>query len=158
MFPGRTPDPHSNAVPLSDTASGVLEFAKNEATALNHHYIGTEHILLGFMRHADSYAAALLGSRTDLQSLRTAVADMFGVGSAAPASLRLPFTPRAANVFRLAQQEAEKYSHPQLTPEHLLLGILREGEGAAAQILMRLGFDLGDLISDVSRSFHSGTD
>jgi ATP-dependent Clp protease ATP-binding subunit ClpC len=157
MLPRRTPDPPSKAAPLSDTASGVLEFAKAEATALNHNYIGTEHILLGLMRHADSDAAAVLGSRTDLQSLRTAVAEMIGVGSAAAASLRLPFTPRAANVLRLAQREVGMYSHPELTPEHLLLGVLREGEGVAAHVLMRLGFDLGNLVSDVSRSFHNGT-
>lgn len=132
-------------------------FADNEATALNHHYIGTTHMLLGFMRHADSYAAELLGSRADLESLCTAVAEMFGVGSTAAASVRLLFTPRATNVLRLAQREVEMYSHPQLTSEHLLLGMLREGEGAAAQILMRLGFDLGDLVSDVSRSIPSGT-
>jgi ATP-dependent Clp protease ATP-binding subunit ClpC len=158
MFRRRTPDPPPKAAPLSDTASGVLEFANTEATALNHNYVGTEHILLGLMRHADSDAAAVLGSRTDLQSLRTAVADMIGVGSAAAANLRLPITPRAANVLRLAQREVEMYSHPYLTPEHLLLGILREGEGVAAQILMRLGFDIGDLVSDVSQSFHSSTD
>jgi ATP-dependent Clp protease ATP-binding subunit ClpC len=158
MFRRRTPDPPSKAAPLSDTASRVLEFAENDATALNHHYIGTEHIVLGLMRHADSHAAAVLASRTDLQSFRNAVTDMIGAGSAAPASSRLPFTPRAANVFRLAQREVEMYSHPQLTPEHLLLGILREGEGVAAHVLMRLGSDLGDLIAEVSRSFHSGTD
>jgi ATP-dependent Clp protease ATP-binding subunit ClpC len=137
---------------MTSAAREVLRFATAEATALNHQYLGTEHILLGLLREANSDAAQILASHGDLETVRARVAHVMGVGSEPPHE-ELPLTPRGAEVLRFARREADmcgKTTH--IAPEHLLLGILREGEGIATQVLLELRVDFGAIRAAASRS------
>jgi ATP-dependent Clp protease ATP-binding subunit ClpA len=137
---------------MTPAAREVLRFATAEATALNHHYVGTEHILLGLLRDANSDAAQILASHGDLETLRARVGQIVGVGSEPPYE-ELPLTPRAAAVLRFARREADMYGKTtHVAPEHLLLGILREGEGMATQVLLELRVDFGAIRAAASRS------
>jgi ATP-dependent Clp protease ATP-binding subunit ClpC len=133
---------------MTPSARAVLGLAEEEARVLNHRFLGTEHILLGLMREADSDAARILASRTTLAQVRSSVEEIVGVDSAAP-SQEPAYTPRAARVVHLAQREADLYGEGRIAPEHLLVGIVREGEGMAFQVLMRLGVELGALLNEV---------
>jgi len=118
--------------------------AQEEARALDHHYIGTEHILLGVIRGGDGVAAETLGALgVLLEPARDQVVKIIGRGEE-PAG-DLPFTPRAKKVLELSRGEAGELGASDVGPEHLLLGIVREGEGVAAQVLTRLDVDLADL-------------
>lgn len=136
---------------MTPAARDVLEHARAEAVALNHHYLGTEHILLGLLREANSDAARIVGSQADLKTVRARVRQIVGVGSEAPHE-ELPLTPRATDVIRLARREAEMYGGTHIAPEHLLLGILREGEGVATQVLLKLQVDFVLVRAATSRS------
>ncbi len=106
---------------------------------LNHVYVGTEHILLGLIHEGEGIAAEALGSlNVSLEAARQQVERIIGRGLAAPTG-HIPFTPRAKTVFELAFREALRLSHDHIGTEHLLLGLIREGEGVGAQILQRLG-------------------
>lgn len=103
------------------------------------------------LRDAHSHAARILASHASLGSVRAQVSEVTVVGS--DASVReLPLTPRAAHVLHLARREAELYAQEYIAPEHLLLGILREGEGIATQVLLKLGIDIGTVRAEASRS------
>lgn len=136
---------------MTPAARDVLGFATAEAAALNHHYLGTEHILLGLLREANSDAARILASHADLETVRARVGQVVGVGSEPPYE-ELPLTPRAAEVLLLARREADMYGKMHIAPEHLLLGIVREGEGIATQVLLKLRVDLGTVRAAASRS------
>ncbi|PVG83491.1 hypothetical protein DDE18_09465 [Nocardioides gansuensis] len=142
------PVPESEMTPA---ARAVLGFAKAEAQRLNHHYLGTEHLLLGIMRDAASDVARILASHADLGSVRTKVSEIVGVGSDASAG-ELPLTPRASKVLHFARREAEMYGERRIAPAHLLLGILREGEGIATHVLLELHIDMGTVRAETSRS------
>jgi ATP-dependent Clp protease ATP-binding subunit ClpC len=115
----------------------ALVLAQEEARALDHHYIGTEHILLGVIRGGDGVAAETLGALgVLLEPARDQVVKIIGRGEE-PAG-DLPFTPRAKKVLELSRGEAGELGASDVGPEHLLLGIVREGEGVAAQVLTRL--------------------
>lgn len=103
------------------------------------------------MRDASSHAARILASHADLGSVRAQVSEVIGVGSDVSGG-ELPLTPRAAQVLHLALREAGMYGEEHIAPEHLLLGILREGEGIATQVLLRLGIDMGTVRAEASRS------
>lgn len=108
---------------------------------MNHGYLGTEHILLGLMRKSDSRAARVLGSRLpDLGVVRQEVLQLTGRGPVV-AIEHVSFTARARVVLEFARREVDLYRMEQVAPEHLLIGILREGEGTAMQVMMRLGVD-----------------
>jgi len=135
-------------------ARRVLILAQDEARALDHHYIGTEHILLGLIHGGDSVAANTLESLgVTLELARDQVVKIVGQG-VEPAG-ELPFTPRAEKVLELSLREA---GDAYVGPEHLLVGLVREGDGVAAQVLVRLGVDLNSLRSQVMMPARADSD
>jgi ATP-dependent Clp protease ATP-binding subunit ClpC len=127
---------------FTDRARRVVVLAQEEARMLNHDYIGTEHILLGLVRERDGVAARALDSlNIKLGAVRREVEDVIGQGQAAPRG-HIPFTPRAKKVLELSLREALQLGHNYIGTEHILLGLIREGEGVAAQVLQKLGADL----------------
>jgi ATP-dependent Clp protease ATP-binding subunit ClpC len=127
---------------FTDRARRVVVLAQEEARMLNHNYIGTEHILLGLIHEGEGVAAKALESMTiSLQGVRDQVQEIIGRGQTAPAG-HIPFTPRAKKVLELSLREALQLGHNYIGTEHILLGLIREGEGVAAQVLQKLGADL----------------
>jgi prophage maintenance system killer protein len=130
-------------------ARQVVVHAQGEARLLNHNYIGTEHILLGLIREHDGIAAKALEScGVSLEAVRAQVEEIIGRGERSPAG-HIPFTPRAKKVLELSLREALQLGHNYIGTEHILLGLIREGEGVAAQILVKLGGDLPHLRQQV---------
>jgi ATP-dependent Clp protease ATP-binding subunit ClpC len=126
---------------FTDRARRVVVLAQEEARMLNHNYLGTEHLLLGLVHEGEGVAARALESLgISLQAVRQQVEEIIGQGQQAPAG-HIPFTPRAKKVTELAQREANDLGHNYVGTEHLLLGLVREGEGVAAQVLVNLGAD-----------------
>ena len=125
----------------TDRARRVVVMAQDEARALNHGYIGTEHILLGLIHEGEGVAAKALESLgISLETLRRQVEEIIGRGPQAPSG-HISFTPRGKKVLDLAQLEASELDHGYIGTEHILLGLVREGDGVAAQVLVRLGAD-----------------
>src|SRR5204863_283202 len=115
---------------------------QEEARMLNHNYIGTEHILLGLIHEGEGVAAKALESLgISLEGVRQQVEEIIGQGQQAPSG-HIPFTPRAKKVLELSLREALQLGHNYIGTEHILLGLIREGEGVAAQVLVKLGADL----------------
>ncbi|MEK9578252.1 MAG: Clp protease N-terminal domain-containing protein, partial [Aquiluna sp.] len=126
---------------FTDKARRVVVLAQEEAKLLNHNYIGTEHILLGLIREGEGVAAkALEALNINLEQVREQVQDIIGQGQQSPSG-HIPFTPRAKKVLELSLREALQLGHSYIGTEHLLLGLIREGEGVAAQVLTKLGAD-----------------
>src|SRR5512135_1149481 len=127
---------------FTDRARRVLVLAQEEARLLNHNYIGTEHILLGLIHEGEGVAAKALESLgISLEAVRSQVEEIIGQGQQAPSG-HIPFTPRAKKVLELSLREALQLGHNYIGTEHILLGLIREGEGVAAQVLVKLGADL----------------
>jgi len=127
---------------FTDRARRVVVLAQEEARMLNHNYIGTEHILLGLIHEGEGVAAKALESMgISLEGVRTQVEEIIGQGQQAPSG-HIPFTPRAKKVLELSLREALQLGHNYIGTEHILLGLIREGEGVAAQVLVKLGADL----------------
>ncbi|MBC7247232.1 MAG: ATP-dependent Clp protease ATP-binding subunit [Actinobacteria bacterium] len=127
---------------FSDRARRVVVLAQEEARMLNHNYIGTEHLLLGLIQEGEGVAAKALESMgISLEAVRNQVEEIIGRGSTAPTG-HIPFTPRAKKVLELSLREALQLGHNYIGTEHILLGLIREGEGVAAQVLTKLGADL----------------
>ncbi|HUH53148.1 MAG TPA: ATP-dependent Clp protease ATP-binding subunit [Microbacteriaceae bacterium] len=127
---------------FTDRARRVVVLAQEEAKSLNHNYIGTEHILLGLIQEGDGVASKALGQLDiSLDAVREQVIDIIGQGQQTPAG-HIPFTPRAKKVLEYSLREALQLGHNYIGTEHILLGLLREGEGVAAQVLIKLGADL----------------
>ena len=127
---------------FSDRARRVVVLAQEEARMLNHNYIGTEHLLLGLIQEGEGVAAKALESiGISLEAVRNQVEEIIGRGSSAPTG-HIPFTPRAKKVLELSLREALQLGHNYIGTEHILLGLIREGEGVAAQVLTKLGADL----------------
>jgi len=127
---------------FTDRARRVVVLAQEEARMLNHNYIGTEHILLGLIHEGEGVAAkALEQLNISLDAVRSQVEEIIGQGQAAPTG-HIPFTPRAKKVLELSLREALQLGHNYIGTEHILLGLIREGEGVAAQVLQKLGADL----------------
>lgn len=127
---------------FTDRARRVVVLAQDEARALNHNYIGTEHLLLGLIHEGEGVAAKALESMDiSLDAVRAQVVEIIGEGQSAPSG-HIPFTPRAKKVLELSLREALQLGHNYIGTEHILLGLLREGEGVAAQVLTKLGADL----------------
>ena len=126
---------------FTDKARRVVVLAQEEAKLLNHNYIGTEHILLGLIHEGEGVAAKALESLgISLDGVREQVQEIIGQGQTAPTG-HIPFTPRAKKVLELSLREALQLGHSYIGTEHLLLGLIREGEGVAAQVLTKLGAD-----------------
>ena len=127
---------------FTDRARRVVVLAQEEARMLSHNYIGTEHILLGLIHEGDGIAAKALESLgISLEAVRAQVEEIIGQGQQAPSG-HIPFTPRAKKVLELSLREALQLGHNYIGTEHILLGLIREGEGVAAQVLHKLGADL----------------
>ena len=134
---------------FTDRARRVVVLAQEEARMLNHNYIGTEHILLGLIHEGEGVAAKALESMgISLDAVRAQVEEIIGQGQQAPSG-HIPFTPRAKKVLELSLREALQLGHNYIGTEHILLGLIREGEGVAAQVLVKLGADLNRVRSTV---------
>ena len=127
---------------FTDRARRVVVLAQEEARLLNHNSIGTEHILLGLIHEGEGVAAKALESLgISLEGVRSQVEEIIGQGGSSPSG-HIPFTPRAKKVLELSLREALQLGHNYIGTEHILLGLIREGEGVAAQVLVKLGADL----------------
>ena len=136
---------------FSERARRVLSLAQEEAQRFNHNYIGTEHILLGLVRETEGVAARVLSSLSvDLTKVRSAVEFIIGRGEK-PAQGEIGLTPRAKKVVELAVDEARRMNHTYIGTEHLLIGLLREGEGVAAGVLESLGVTLDKVRTETHR-------
>jgi ATP-dependent Clp protease ATP-binding subunit ClpC len=127
---------------FTDRARRVVVLAQEEARLLNHNYIGTEHLLLGLIHEGEGVAAKALESLgISLEAVRAQVEEIIGQGQSAPTG-HIPFTPRAKKVLELSLREALQLGHNYIGTEHILLGLIREGEGVAAQVLVKVGASL----------------
>jgi len=127
---------------FTDRARRVVKLAEEEARMLNHNYIGTEHILLGLIREDEGVAAKALESLgISLQAVRQQVGEIIGQGQQVPFEV-IPFTPQSKKVLELSLRESLQLGHSYIGTEHILLGLIREGDGVAAQVLVKLGADL----------------
>jgi ATP-dependent Clp protease ATP-binding subunit ClpC len=134
---------------FTDRSRRVLVLAQEEARLQNHSYIGTEHILLGLVHEQEGVAAhALLRCGITIENARRAVEETIGVGAEPPGGSP-PFTPRAKKVLELSLREALHLGHSYIGTEHLLLGLIREGDGVAVTIIQNLGAELGQLRQEV---------
>jgi ATP-dependent Clp protease ATP-binding subunit ClpC len=128
---------------FTERAQKVLVLAQDEAKRFNHSFVGTEHILLGLVREGEGIAAkVLLSLGVELDSIRSEVEKLIGKGDQRPVNQGVNYTPRAKKVIELAIEEGQNLGHNYVGTEHLLLGLIREGEGIAAQVLVNLGADL----------------
>jgi hypothetical protein len=134
---------------FTDRARRVVKLAEEEARRLDHNYIGTEHILLGLIREGEGVAAKALESLgISLDAVRQQVEEIIGRGQQAPFDV-IPFTPRSKKVLELSLRESQQLGHNYIGTEHILLGLVREGDGVAAQVLVKLGADLNRLRQQV---------
>jgi ATP-dependent Clp protease ATP-binding subunit ClpC len=141
---------------FTERTRDALALAQDEARRLGHEYIGTEHVLLGILRRPDSVGArVLVGRNVRLDAARSAVEQTIGRGDSTAAGER-QLTPRLKRVFELSMKEAKALGHGYVGTEHLLLGILREGEGVAALILRELGMTAEQVRHDVLRIVGKG--
>ena len=135
---------------FTDRARRVVVLAQEEARLLNHSYIGTEHILLGILAEEEGIGAqALVAQGVDLPATRRAIEEMIGPGTSPPPS-HIPFTPRAKKVLEYSLREAIQLKHRHIGTEHLLMGLIREGEGVAPQALQTMGVDLQATMNKVT--------
>jgi len=139
---------------FTDRARRVVVLAQQEARRLDHNYIGTEHILLGLIHEGEGVAARALDSLgISLDAVRQQVEEIIGRGQQAPSG-HIPFTPRAKKVLELSLRESLQLGHDYIGTEHILLGLVREGGGVAAQILVKLGADLNQVRQQVIQLLH----
>ena len=135
---------------FTDRARKVMGLARQEAQRFNHEYIGTEHILLGLVQEESGVAANVLKNMdVDLKKIRIEVEKLVQSGGATVTMGQLPFTPRAKKVLEYALEEASQLGHNYIGTEHLLLGLLRESDGVAAQVLLNLGLKLEEVREEV---------
>jgi ATP-dependent Clp protease ATP-binding subunit ClpC len=139
---------------FTDRARRVVVLAQEEARMLNHNYIGTEHILLGLIHEGEGVAAKALESLgISLEAVRQQVEEIIGQGQQAPSG-HIPFTPRAKKVLELSLRESRQLGHDYIGTEHILLGLIREGDGVAAQVLVKLRADLQRVRQQVIQLLH----
>ncbi len=139
---------------FTERARRVVVLAQEEARMLNHNYIGTEHILLGLIHEGTGVAARALESLgISLQAVRQQVEEIIGQGQQAPSG-HIPFTPRAKKVLELSLREAKQLGRDYISTEHILLGLVREGDGVAAQVLVKLGADMNRTRQQVIQLLH----
>src|SRR5580700_3776628 len=144
-----TPEPMNNFTPR---AQQVLALARKEADRFHHNYVGTEHILLGLIKLGQGVAVSVLQKMgLDLETVRAAVEKQVGTGQEAKAQGSIPYTPRVKKVLALAGKEAKALNHSYVGTEHILLGLLREGEGVAARVLKSLDVDIERTRNEILR-------
>jgi Clp amino terminal domain, pathogenicity island component len=136
---------------FTDRARRVVVLAQEEARMLAHDYIGTEHILLGLVHEGDGAAAKVLeGLGIELEAVRREVEEIIGRGKRAPSG-HIAFTPRAKKILELSLRESKQLGHGYIGTEHILLGLVREGDGVAAQVLTKMGADLDRVRQQVAQ-------
>ena len=139
---------------FTDRARRVVVLAQEEARMLNHNYIGTEHLLLGLIRESEGVAAKALESLgISLDAVRQQVEEIIGQGQQAPSG-HIPFTKRAKKALEMSLRESVQLGHNYIGTEHILLGLIREGDGVAAQVLVKLGADLNRVRQQVIELLH----
>jgi ATP-dependent Clp protease ATP-binding subunit ClpC len=138
---------------FTDGSRRVVVLAQDEARMLYHGYVGTEHILLGLIHEGGGAARTLASLGISLDAVRQQVEEIIGRGQQAPSG-HIPFTPRAKKVLELSLRESLQLGQGYIGPEHILLGLLREGDGVAAQVLVRLGADLNRVREQVIQLLH----
>ncbi len=144
---------------FTDRARKVMALANQEAQRFNHEYIGTEHILLGLVKEGSGVGATVLKNLdVDIKKLRLEVEKLVKSGPDMVTMGKLPQTPRAKKVIEFAIEEARALNHNYVGTEHILLGLLRESEGIAAQVLMNLGLKLEDVRQEVLNLLGAGVD
>src|SRR5579872_7501940 len=153
-------EPMNNFTPR---AQQVLALARKEADRFHHNYVGTEHILLGLIKLGQGVAVSVLQKMgLDLETVRRAVENQVGSGVESHInSVNIPFTPRVKKVLNLAAKEAKALNHSYIGTEHILLGLLREGEGVAARVLQSLDIDIERTRNEILRELDpqfSGTE
>jgi ATP-dependent Clp protease ATP-binding subunit ClpC len=142
---------------FTERARKVIVFAKEEARRFNHDYIGTEHLLLGLIREGEGVAASVLQKLgVDLEAIRIEVEKLVQPGPQTQVVGDIPFTPRSKKALELSAEEARALGHNYIGTEHLLLGLVKEGEGMAYRVLLNLGLDLGKLRNEVMELLGSG--
>jgi ATP-dependent Clp protease ATP-binding subunit ClpA len=142
---------------FTDRARQVVALAQDEARRLDHNYIGTEHLLLGLISEGEGVAARALESLgIGLDTVRQQVEEIIGRGQQPPSG-HVPFTPRAKKVLEMSLRESKQLGHNYIGTEHILLGLIREGDGVAAQVLVRLGADLNRVRQQVIQLLHGRT-
>jgi ATP-dependent Clp protease ATP-binding subunit ClpC len=142
---------------FTERARKVIVYAKEEARRFNHDYIGTEHLLLGLVREGEGVAAAVLQKvGLDLETIRIEVEKLVQPGPQTQVLGDIPFTPRSKKALELSAEEARALGHNYIGTEHLLLGLVKEGEGMAYRVLLNLGLDLGKLRNEVMELLGSG--
>jgi ATP-dependent Clp protease ATP-binding subunit ClpC len=135
---------------FTERARKVIILAKEEARRFNHDYIGTEHILLGLIKEGESVAAAVLQNLgLSLENIRLEIEKLVQLGPSTIVSGDIPFTPKAKKVIELAMDEARRLGHNYIGTEHLLLGLIKEGEGVASHVLMNIGLDLNKVRNEI---------
>src|SRR5215471_3906493 len=135
---------------FTDQARRVVVQAQEEARMLGHGYVGTEHILLGLLSEGDGLAARVLTTLgVSLDAAREQVAEIIGEGAGGQRTGHFPFTPRTKKVLELSLREAQRMGHGYIGTEHILLGLLGEGEGVGAQVLERLGAPKDKVLAQV---------
>jgi ATP-dependent Clp protease ATP-binding subunit ClpC len=144
---------------FTDRARKVMALANQEAQRFNHEYIGTEHVLLGLVKEGSGVGATVLKNlEVDIKKLRLEVEKLVKSGPDMVTMGKLPQTPRAKKVIEYAIEEARSLNHNYVGTEHILLGLLRESEGIAAQVLMNLGLKLEDVRQEVLNLLGAGVD
>src|SRR6202789_1448598 len=151
-------EPMNNFTPR---AQQVLALARKEADRFHHNYVGTEHILLGLIKLGQGVAVSVLQKMgLDLETVRAAVEKQVGTGQEAKAQGSIPYTPRVKKVLALAGKEAKALNHSYVGTEHILLGLLREGEGVAARVLKSLEVDIertrNEILRELDPQFSAG--
>jgi ATP-dependent Clp protease ATP-binding subunit ClpC len=140
---------------FTDRARRVVVLAQDEARGLNHNWIGTEHLLLAVIREGHGVGAKALESmQISLDAARQQVESLIGRGQNPVGDGHIPFTPRAKKVLELSLREALQLGHDYIGTEHILLGLIREGDGVAAQVLVSLGCDLNRARQQVIQLLH----
>jgi ATP-dependent Clp protease ATP-binding subunit ClpC len=140
---------------FTDRARRVVVFAQDEARSLNHNWIGTEHLLLAVIREGHGVGAKALESmQISLDAARLQVESIIGRGQGKVGDGHIPFTPRAKKVLELSLREALQLGHDYIGTEHILLGLIREGDGVAAQVLVKMGADLNRVRQQVIQVLH----
>ena len=143
---------------FTERARKVIVLAKEEARRFNHDYIGTEHLLLGLIREGEGVAAAVLQKMgLSLESIRLEIEKLVQPGPSTQILGDIPFTPRSKKSLELAAEEARALGHNYIGTEHLLLGLIREGEGVASQVLLNAGLDLNRVRSEIMEILGSVT-
>ncbi|MEA3560338.1 MAG: Clp protease N-terminal domain-containing protein, partial [Candidatus Omnitrophota bacterium] len=143
---------------FTERARKIIILAKEEARRFNHDYIGTEHILLGLIKEGEGVAAAVLQNlELNLQTIRLEVEKLVQPGPSTIVSGDIPFTPKAKRALELAMDEARRLGHNYIGTEHLLLGLIREGEGVASHILLNQDLDLNKVRQEIMRLLGSAT-